>query len=102
MKTIKEMAKEYAEESWIATEGDKKAIALIFTECAEIIQKWISVEDELPPPETAVIVKYDESEEGEPPYFGDCEYAIAEVSSVTGEWRTDFPISHWRLVEIKN
>lgn len=79
MKTIKEEAKEYISEF-----GDDAFMA-----GAEFAQRWIPVEEELPPPYTFILCKCSLGD-----YYISCSNAKGEIISSKGE-----TITHWRPIE---
>jgi len=102
MKTIDQSAIQYIDHKGIGTGTNLTTlnVTAAFAAGVEFAQQWTDVNVELPEPEAQVLVRFD-SEDEDKVYFGDYQYAITERSSVTGEWRTDFPISHWRYIELK-
>ena len=103
MKILKKAAEKYLYDKGIGTGTNitTSNVAKAFIDGVEFSQKWTDVNDELPTPEISVIVKCETDNDQHYPYFGNQQYAIAEVSEVTGEWRTDFPITHWRYINLK-
>lgn len=96
MKTIEQAAKEYS----INFGNDSGVAKLAFKAGVEFAQRWISVDDEMPKPDTDVIVKFTIVE-------GCDGLALAEYSDdCIWHWRGyDFKeperITHWRPIELE-
>jgi hypothetical protein len=101
MKTVKEAAQEFAEKRLTAKgreeTGDYPPIAW-FTAGVEFAQRWISVDEELPPLEKKVLVKLS---------TGNWSTSKRYISTVSGmeHWSGSGSfaesITHWRPVELK-
>ena len=100
MKTIKEEAsklrKEFDGKYDIGTNLRAQDVSVwieeTYIEAAEYVQKWISIEDELPETNEQVIVKFENSE--------GCWYGISNYVKQDKKW-DNFSPSHWRPINRK-
>ena len=94
MKTIEEAAKEYGRATGDNPDKPINAGYGGFMAGIEFAQRWIPVEEELPPPEESVLVK---------DCFGKHRVSVLMYDMKT--WKTismsDGRVTHWRPIELK-
>lgn len=100
MKTIKEAAQKYVEGRWWKIViGSLNRLNHAFTHGVKWSEKWIPINEELPPANEMIFVKREDDD-------GDCDYGVAYVEE-NRDWNVmmyrdgkEFP-THWRPMNHK-
>ena len=96
MKTIEKFKNEYLNSNLHIEDGEytDTTISNAIYDTLEFAQRWVPVEEELPPPEESVLVK---------DCFGKHRVSVLMYDMKT--WKTislsDGRVTHWRLIDLK-
>ena len=103
MKTVKEAAKEYGRKVSPQSDWTARNAEISFKSGVEFAQRWISIEDKLPPLNEYVLFKYSETE-----LCVGCMNIYGFYCSPYMPAENDFAsihllseVTHWRPIEIK-
>lgn len=97
MKSINQAAEEYANLRSSSSVFIENHIT-DFKEGAEFAQKWIPVDEELPPNRETVLIKYLKDGK-EKKSCGQIVLDSIEIYWQSGSW-TQIPVTHWRPIEL--
>jgi hypothetical protein len=103
MKTVKEAARERANNPITVAQGYKLSNYESFIEGVEFAQRWISVEDELPPcSDRDILIKgIDDSGNDGIVDIGYMHESIPRVENFVSLGGALTKVTHWRQIEIK-